>query len=160
MKKTSTNQEAPSEAAITRGAGGVAAGGASSGASPTGSAEKREDVVLLAGPTPDQRGVMVLRKRGERVELGEVRPLEQGKSLGGDLVKLVPRAGQPRVCDVETTFSVEERLSATRGAARESDRMVTRRAHHGPPQVATQRYRDNWASIYERRGPIDPADLN
>ncbi len=125
-----------------------------------GAEKKREDVVLLAGPTADQRGVMVLRKRDDRVELGEVRPVEQGKSLAGDLVKLVPRANQPRICDVETTFSAEERLAMAGKAERGTDRMVTRRAHQGPPQVATQRYRDNWSTIYEQRGPVDPADLN
>jgi len=157
MKKASMTTE-PSRAP-TSGAPSVAHA-EDAGASPSEASKKREDVVLLGGPTADQRGVMVLRKQGDRVEVGEVRPVEEGKSLSGDLVKLVPRAGHPRVCDVETTFSAEERLRATRGPGRDSDRMVTRRSHHGPPQVATQRYRDNWETIYERRGPIDPADLN
>lgn len=157
MKKTSANHEltksgeAPADAAVLAERSAPEKGGAE---------KKHEDVVLLAGPTADQRGVMVLRKRDDRVELGEVRPVEQGKSLAGDLVKLVPRAGQPRICDVETTFSAEERIALAGKAERGADRMVARRAHHGPPQVATQRYRDNWSTIYERRGPVDPADLN
>lgn len=157
MKKASRTSE-PSRAP-TSSAFGVARA-ESAGTAQSEASKKREDVVLLGGPTADQRGVMVLRKRDDRVEVGEVRPLEHGKSLGGDLVKLVPRAGQPRVCDVETTFSAEERLAATRGADHDTDRMVARRSQHGPPQVATQRYRDNWETIYERRGPVDPADLN
>jgi hypothetical protein len=124
-------------------------------------AESSRDVVLLGSPTADRGGVTVLRARGEAVELGEVRPLAAGQPITGDVVKLVPRKGQPRICDVETQLSKREIESARAnalGAARPSQ-LATERG--GPPQVATQRYRDNWEAVYRaRRSSADSADLN
>jgi hypothetical protein len=100
------------------------------------------DVVLLTGPTEDGEGIKVVRAREERIEAGEVRPLKDGKPLGaGEIVKLAPRPGTPRVCDVEVLTKVgrEERGS-------------------GPPQVATSAYRESWERIFG--GTDEPRALN
>jgi hypothetical protein len=94
--------------------------------------EAGADVVLLAGPTDDGEGIRVIRSRDERLESGEVRPLKDGKPLGsGEVVRLAPRAGSPRVCDVEVLARV--------GAPERTG---------GPPKVATNAYRDSWERIF------------
>ncbi len=100
-------------------------------------AAKPDDVVLLGGPTDDGEGIRVLRARAERVEMGEVRPMKEGKPFtgGGEVVKLVPRPKSPRVCDVE----VLARVSAPSDVAG---------ARVGPAQVATREYRDSWERIF------------
>jgi hypothetical protein len=90
------------------------------------------DVVLLTGPTEDHEGIRVVRARDERIEAGEVRPLKDGKPLsGGEIVRLAPRDGAPRVCDVEVLAKVGPEV---RGS--------------GPPQVATSAYRESWERIF------------
>ncbi len=108
--------------------------------------DKPGDVVLLTGPTEDGEGIRVLRARGERIDAGEVRPLKEGKPLvGGELVKLAPRPGKPRVCDVEVLARVapEPESDETRGK--------------GPPKVASKAYRESWERIF---GASDPRSLN
>jgi hypothetical protein len=98
-----------------------------------------EDVVLLGGPTDDGEGVRVLRAKGEHIEAGEVRPMKEGKPLlGGEVVKLAPRAEGSRVCDVE----VVAKVTASPPAAK--------REGKGPAQIATREYRDSWERIFGR----------
>lgn len=93
------------------------------------------DVVLLGPPTADGEGVHVLRAREDRVEAGEVRPLKEGASIHGEVVKLTPRKDAPQVCDVDVTYAPPARSSAsTRGK--------------GPAQVATSSYRNGWDEIF------------
>lgn len=94
---------------------------------------ERQDVVLLAGPTDDGEGFRVLRARDERIEGGELRPLKEGRPLqgNGEVVKLTPRTGAPRVCDVEVVAKLG---SEERGG--------------GPPKVATKAYRESWDRIF------------
>jgi hypothetical protein len=99
-------------------------------------ATKPEDVVLLHSPTEDGEGVRVLRAREARLEVGEVRPLREGKPIAGEVVKLTPREGAPRVCDVEVMTKVEPESSARKG----------------PAQVASHAYRASWERIF---GPAD-----
>jgi hypothetical protein len=105
--------------------------------------EDRSDVVLLAGPTEDGEGIRVVRARDERLETGEVRPLKEGRPLGaGEIVKLAPRPGMPRICDVvEVVAKIEP---GERGS--------------GPPKVATKAYRESWERIFG--APADPSTLN
>jgi hypothetical protein len=91
---------------------------------------KGKDVVVAAGPTADQKGAVVLRSREGRVELGELRPLEEGKPL--EVLRLRARADSRNVFDVEETIDV-------RGSKKKSNR---------PAQVASDRYRANWEAIY------------
>jgi hypothetical protein len=103
-----------------------------------GEKQSSEDVAVICGLSPDGEGVNIIRKRGERVEAGTVRRLEEGKPIHGELVQLQPRPGQPLVCDVEVKLAAPSQL---------------REAHNaGPAQVATESYRKNWDAIYKRKG--------
>lgn len=97
------------------------------------------DVVLVHGRTEDQTGLRVLRAREGRVELGEVRPLQHGKPVHGELVQLTPRTETPLLCDVSPVL----------------DEPVPGAPRHGPVQVATRRYRDGWERIF---GSVSPAE--
>src|SRR5512140_280852 len=71
------------------------------------------DVVYLHSPTEDGDGVRVVRARQGKVEVGEVRPLAEGKPVSGEIVTLRPRDGVPRVCDVKVEYApAEERGEA------------------------------------------------
>jgi hypothetical protein len=123
-------------------------GDASRGDSPAPDDAQREgDVVLLTGPTEDGEGIRVVRARGDQLDAGEVRPLKEGKPLvAGEIVKLAPRPGRPRVCDVHVLAKVEEvapRAAPGRGK--------------GPPKVSSEAYRESWERIF---GPGDRGALN
>jgi hypothetical protein len=130
------------------GAGGDGAGG--------GSAPKSEsagsDVVLIRGVTEDGKGLEVLRARDERLEIGQVRPLEEGKPLAGDVVRLRPRPEAPFLCDVETQVRVPSvhTEKRTRPSPERAPLAETRRSS-GPPQVASDAYRKNWDAIWSAR---------
>jgi hypothetical protein len=128
-----------------------------------------EDVVLLGPPLPDGGGAAVLRKRGEDLEVGAIRPVEEGKPLHGEVVRLRPRAGQPHVCDVEVLYDGRPASSATAAAARAASAAMpgvspgprerpsppvpARRAlaaGEGPPQVASEAYRAGWDAVFGR----------
>lgn len=79
----------------------------------------------------------VLRKKGDELSAGELRPLEEGKPIVGDVLRLKPRRELPLLCDVEEEVVLTER----RG---------------GPPQVATDRYRAGWEALW---GPKEPEPL-
>jgi hypothetical protein len=102
--------------------------------------EKDADVVLLHSPTEDGGGVRVVRARQGQVEVGEVRPLTEGKPIAGEVVTLKPRPEAPRICDVSVQHE-------TKKPARTD----------GPAQVATDAYRDNWEATFGRK---DAAGLN
>lgn len=103
-----------------------------------------QDVVLLGPPTADGGGVHVLRARNEQLEAGELRALEEGRPITGEVVKLAPRKDNPRVCDVKESFSAgTPALPAAKAK--------------GPAQVATQAYRENWDEVFARR---KSAELN
>ncbi len=88
-----------------------------------------DDVALVHGRTPDGEGLHVLRKRGDTLSLGEVRPLKEGKPIQGEVVKLKPREDMPLLCDVEV-----QHAPAARGA--------------GPARVASSSYRSGWDGIW------------
>jgi len=96
-----------------------------------------KDVVVLGKPTPDGEGVTVLRLREGNAEVGQLQPLKHGKPIRGEVVTLHPRPEQPAVCDVE----VEVDARPAGGAS----------ARAGPPQVATDRYRDGWDAIWSKK---------
>lgn len=92
------------------------------------SKRKGEDVLVVHSPTDDGRGWRVLRKREERLEVGAIRPVEEGKPLQGELVSLRPREGTP-LYDVEVQYAPP-------------------RAHAGPARVSTDAYRSGWDAIF------------
>lgn len=105
-------------------------------------AKPRSDVVLLGPPTADGTGLQVLRAREERIETGELRNLEEGRPITGEIVTLAPRKDNPRICDVKESYRPPGTSPKTKG----------------PGQVATKAYRDNWDQVFASR-PKD-ADLN
>jgi len=112
------------------------------------------DVALLGGPTSDGKGVSILRARQGRLEAGEVRPLESGKPISGEVVTLKPRQAFPLICDVETHVTTPEA-----GASQKDVASDVARRRSGPAQVASDAYRENWETIY-RRSKKEPELLN
>jgi hypothetical protein len=97
--------------------------------------EKRPvDVMLLHSPTDDGEGARVLRVKDDSLSVGEVRPVREGEPMNArELVRLRPRDGTPRVCDVETLYEPPRKS--------------------GPPKVATRRFREGWDAIFGTREP-------
>ncbi len=87
------------------------------------------DVVLLGPRTADGGGVHVLRARQERIEIGELRPLAEGRPIAGEVLTLAPREGNPRVCDVKESFA-------------------PRLPQKGPAKVSSKAYREGWDDIF------------
>jgi hypothetical protein len=99
----------------------------------------KEDMVFVHGPAEHGEGLRVIRKREESIEIGEIRPVQEGRPLQGDLVKLKPRQDHGRLFDVEVLVARDELPGAALG-------------HAGPAQVATDTYRSNWDAIFGSRG--------
>lgn len=97
----------------------------------------KEDVVFVHGPSEGGEGYRVIRKRDDVLEMGEIRSVQEGKPLHGDLVKLTPRKNHDRLFDVEVVLPREE--------------IPGSRQHAGPAQVATDAYRENWEAIFGPR---------
>lgn len=115
--------------------------------------DRPRDVVLVKGPT--ERGVSVVRVRSEeggedQVEVGELRPVEEGKPIHGDVLKLTPRPEHPRVFDAEVLASAPKRRSAPTAES------ASALAHKGPARVTTDAYRENWDGIFGARRPQGP----
>ena len=110
------------------------------------------DVAVLCGPTEDGKGARILRARSGTLEAGEIRPTEDGQPLHGELVRLVPRADAPCVCDVEVLHD------ATRARRPEPGTGPSQALGH-PAQVATEEYRLNWERIFgDSPGGADKRD--
>jgi hypothetical protein len=105
-------------------------------------AKKPLDVVLLHSPTDDGQGARVLRVRDDSLSVGEVRPVVEGQPLNDrEVVRLKPREGAPRVCDVETLYEPP----------------APKREGHGPAKVATKQFREGWEAIFGERAAKDEA---
>jgi hypothetical protein len=98
-----------------------------------------KDVALIHGKTPDGEGLKILRRRENRLELGAVHPLKEGVPITGEVVTLTPRPDFPLLCDVKTEL-----------AAPKATPDVAAPPRHGPAQVATDQYRENWDRIWSR----------
>jgi hypothetical protein len=97
------------------------------------------DVALIHGRTPDGEGLRILRKREDRLEIGAVHPLKEGVPITGEVVTLTPRPEFPLLCDVKTEM-----------AAPKPSADVASGTRHGPAQVATDQYRENWDRIWSQ----------
>lgn len=100
------------------------------------------DVALIHGITPEG-DLRILRKRDDRIELGGVRALREGVPITGEVVRLTPRKEFPLLCDVVTELPAPAQAADVAGPRGESRK--------GPAQVATERYRANWDTIFARR---------
>ena len=101
------------------------------------------DVVLLGPPTTDGAGIHVIRAREERIETGELRALQEGRPITGEIVTLQPRKDNPRVCDVKESYAPPP----AKGAA------SLGLGHKGPANVATDAYRDGWDEVFGKNAP-------
>jgi len=108
---------------------------------------KSPDVALIHGKTADGAGLRIIRRRDDRIELGAIRPLVEGAPIVGEVVSLTPRPQFPLLCDVK----VELPASA-------SPADVAAPARHGPAQVATDRYRENWDRIWPKKSEPELAN--
>jgi hypothetical protein len=113
------------------------------------SSRKPKDLVLIHGRTKDGTGLGVIRAREERIEIGTMRPLEEGKPIHGEVVKLTPRPEMPLLFDAETQFSVPEGPTAKTDVLPQAKENVPETGV-GPPQVASEAYRKNWDTIWKR----------
>lgn len=103
---------------------------------------QHDDVALIHGRTEDGRGLRILRRRQDRIEAGAVMPLEPGKPIVGEVVRLEPRKESPLLCDVHVEYTPPQ----------ESRPTTT-----GPAQVATEQYRQNWDLVFGGARKSDPA---
>ena len=110
--------------------------------------KKSKDLVLVHGPSPDGNGVNVLRARNQRLEVGTMRPLQHGRPIHGEVVKLTPRPETPMLFDAETEIEAPVSNKAEAGASPTGDEH--RGTSAGPAQVASDEYRRNWDAIWKR----------
>jgi hypothetical protein len=109
------------------------------------------DVLLIHGVTDDGSALQVVRQRQDRLEAGALRPVQEGRPILGELVRVRPRSEFPLLCDVEVM------LPAARRAADVAKAPELESSRRGPAQVATDRYRDNWDVIWKR--PSDDSGM-
>jgi hypothetical protein len=102
------------------------------------------DVALVHRVTADG-AVHVIRRRGDTLEAGALKPLVEGAPIHGEVVSLRPRENCPALCDVDVLYTPP----AEAKPAETKPQRPTRRK--GPAQVATDVYRDNWDSIWSNK---------
>jgi hypothetical protein len=96
--------------------------------------QRASDVVLVYGKSDDGKGYDVLRRRGEELQAGKLRPLDDGKPIYGQVVRLTPRHESPALFDVDVQH--DGRGSTGR-----------------PAKVASDQYREGWDSIWANGAP-------
>ena len=106
------------------------------------------DVALVHRVTPDG-AVHVIRRRGDQLEAGALRPLREGMPIQGEVVSLRPRESFPLLCDVDVLYTPPAAAAAAAASAPKPAARPARRK--GPAQVATDDYRDNWDSIWKSK---------
>jgi hypothetical protein len=102
------------------------------------------DVALIHGVSADG-ALHVIRRRGERLEAGALKPLREGTPIQSEVVSLKPRASCPMLCDVEVHYAPPQSAQAEARPAPAAPLSAQRK---GPAQVATASYRDNWDSSW------------
>ena len=117
---------------------------------------------MLVHSQSDDGAFRVLRKRGDELHVGEMRPLEEGKTLtpGGEVVALRPRTDSPQLFDAQTLYRVPgdapARTEAPAAAAPAMSAEEPSTVGGGPAQVSTPAYREGWGAIFggtrRRRG--------
>ncbi len=119
------------------------------------------DMLLVTGPTEDGKGLSVLRAKDDTVQIGAVHPLEEGKPIHGEVVKLKQRSELPGLFDVESQFGGQAAAAQqsdggpSAPARRPMAQPRTRPTSAGPAQVATDTYRSGWDRIYRRTNKRD-----
>lgn len=101
----------------------------------------KKDVVFVHSPLDEGEGFHVIRRREDTVEIGEIRSVQEGRPIHGEMVRLSPRKEHDRLFDVEVVVPRQEAAAAPRT---------------GPAQVATTAYRKNWEAIFGP--PLSPSE--
>lgn len=127
---------------------------------------KNDDVLLIHGLSEDGESCSVLRKRGNKLEAGVVRPMKEGRPIEGDVVKLRPIPEMPLVFNVEVQYSARgaddvaseitdtSPTESSEGQETEHAEARERFEHvrgNRPAIVATEQYRNGWDTIWGRR---------
>jgi hypothetical protein len=105
------------------------------------------DVAMVIDRTEDAQGYRVLRHRDNHVEIGTMRPLQEGRPIDGEVISLEPRQDAPFLYNVKTE------LGDPHAARRATERRLT---SDGPAQIATEQYRAGWDAIWGRTGADKP----
>jgi hypothetical protein len=116
--------------------------------------KRKKDLLLVKGPTDDGAGVHVVRARPERLELGTMRPLQEGRPIDGEVVRVNPHPECPFIYEVETEFSTQsaDASAATADQVKAPAEAPSAPARApGPPKVASEAYRRNWDAIWNRQ---------
>ncbi len=92
-----------------------------------------KDVALVTGPTEDAKGARIVRLKDDQLSFGEVRALEEGKPINGEVLKLTPRKEHPNVCDIDVVMEAPKHVL---------------RDGKGPAKVASESYRANWDKVF------------
>jgi len=104
--------------------------------------------------------VHVVRARPERLELGTMRPLQDGRPIDGEVVRVNPHPECPLLYEVETEFSTQlsEATATTEseGAKPPAAKPSAPPRGAGPPKVASEAYRRNWDAIWNRQSRRRP----
>lgn len=114
--------------------------------------EPDHDVVLVHGRTPGGDGLRALRSRPGRLDLAEIRPVEDGRPIvaPAELVRLRERRGSPLLWDVDVLYASGDDARPSSGPP----------GHQGPPRVATDAFRRNWEEIFGDPDMPDDAGPN
>jgi hypothetical protein len=111
---------------------------------PASNAKDAKDVVLVHSTSETGDSARVVRLRPSSVEFGELRALQEGVPVHGDVVRLHQRTEHERLFDVEVLVPAQsEPAGETKGTV--AGQLA---AGTGPPQVATEAYRANWEAIF------------
>lgn len=122
---------------------------------PKPSLARPESSAAAASPSPDvalvhqvnaDGTVHVIRRRGDTLEAGALRPVADGAPIHGELVALRPRENCPVLCDVDVLYAPPKAPEAPPAPA-----AAPAARRKGPAQVATDVYRDNWDSIWSAK---------
>jgi hypothetical protein len=111
------------------------------------------DVAMVLDRTDDADGYRVLRHRAaeNRIELGTMRPLKEGRPIDGEIISLQQRQDHAFLYDVKTELA--------------DPNPHRRMTSDGPAQIATDEYRRGWDAIWgtttaHKSHASDSDDLN
>ena len=85
-------------------------------------ASTETDMVLVYGKSDDGQRYGVIRQRGAEIQAGTMRPLQEGKPILGEVVRLKPREESPALFDVEVQH---EGIQRARPASEGRQRRIT-----------------------------------
>jgi len=119
-----------------------------------GDSGRKDDVVLLHSPSASGEGVHVVRKRDDRIELGELRPMREGQPIHGEVVRLTQREEHSMLYDCEVLVPRQAGGEVAAKPEGSEVKQLPAASHKGPARVTNEAYRGGWDAIFGgRRGP-------